>query len=375
MSPHNNCTASLSVSWMWCIFMFKNLTDKKCINLIDCLAEQHSLSPDEYRYILDHVNDEIAEYTRQKAVYFQKQIYGNDVYIRGLIEISNYCKNDCYYCGIRNGNSSCTRYRLTKEQILSCCKNGYELGFRTFVLQGGEDAYFSDEIVCDIVRSIKVLYPDCAVTLSLGERSRDSYKALFNAGADRYLLRHETANKDHYEKLHPDYQSFDRRMDCLTDLKMIGYQVGCGFMVGSPFQTNEHIAKDLKFIEEFKPDMCGIGPFIPHSATPFADYKQGSLKTTLYLISIIRLIHPRILLPATTALGTISPDGREKGILAGANVIMPNLSPVTERKKYELYNNKLCTDDEASENVEQLKKRIAEIGYNIVTSRGDVKDI
>ncbi len=355
--------------------MFKSLNDKKCINLIDRLAEKHCLSLNEYRYILDNANDEAEEYARQKAVFFRKQVYGNDVYIRGLIEISNYCKNDCYYCGIRNSNASCTRYRLTKEQILSCCKDGYKLGFRTFVLQGGEDAYFSDNIICDIVRSIKELYPDCAVTLSLGERSRDSYRNLFDAGADRYLLRHETANKEHYEKLHPDYQSFDRRINCLNDLQAIGYQVGCGFMVGSPFQTNIHIANDLKFIEKFNPDMCGIGPFIPHSATPFADYKQGSLEKTVYLLSIIRLINPSILLPATTALGTISPDGREKGILAGANVIMPNLSPVTERKKYELYNNKLCTDDEASENLEQLKKRIAETGYNIVTSRGDVKTI
>lgn len=353
--------------------MIKSTQEQNCIKLIDCLAQKHSLSLAEYRYILDNESDEVIGYAKEKAAKFRKQVYGNTVYIRGLIEISNCCKNDCYYCGIRKSNFSCMRYRLTKDEILACCKTGYELGFRTFVLQGGEDAYFSDDTVCDIVKSIKELYSDCAVTLSLGERSRESYIALFNAGADRYLLRHETANESHYEKLHPDYQKFSRRMNCLYDLKEIGFQVGCGFMVGSPFQTNGDIAEDLKFIEEFNPDMCGIGPFIPHHATPFADCKQGSLKKTLYLLSLIRLIHPAILLPATTALGTISSDGREKGILAGANVIMPNLSPVAERKKYELYNNKLCTDKEASENIEQLKKSISKIGYTVVTSRGDVK--
>lgn len=366
-------TTSMSVSWKWCIFMFNSITDKNCIKLIDTLAQRHSLPLKDYQYILDNFNEDIAEYARKKAVQFQKQVYGNEVYIRGLIEISNYCKNDCYYCGIRNSNTSCTRYRLTKEQILSCCKTGYELGFRTFVMQGGEDAHYSDEVVCDIVKSIKGLYPDCAVTLSLGERSKESYKALFDAGADRYLLRHETANKEHYEKLHPDYQSYSRRMECLAELKEIGYQVGCGFMVGSPFQTNEHIANDLKFIEVFKPDMCGIGPFIPHNATPFAEYEQGSLEKTVFLLSIIRLIHPTVLLPATTALGTIAPNGREMGILAGANVVMPNLSPVSVRKKYELYDNKICTGEESAQCKDCLNMRIQSIGYKIVTDRGDIK--
>lgn len=367
---HRFCACRLEAVF----FMIKSIDNKNCIKLIDRLAKQHSLTMDEYKFILDNENGITAGYAREKAVEFQQKVYGNEIYIRGLIEISNYCKNDCYYCGIRKSNFSCERYRLTKEEILSCCKTGYSLGFRTFVMQGGEDAYYSDEVMCSIIKSIKEIYPDCAVTLSLGERTKNSYKALFDAGADRYLLRHETADREHYEKLHPDYQKFSRRMECLNDLKEIGYQVGCGFMAGSPFQTDSDIAKDLKFIEKFKPDMCGIGPFIPHHATPFAEYKQGSVKKTLYLLSLIRIIHPQILLPATTALGTASADGREKGILAGANVIMPNLSPASERKKYELYNNKLCTDKEASENIEQLRQSISKIGYTIVTSRGDAKE-
>lgn len=353
------------------IFMYEN-SEKKCIALIDRLCETHSLSPAEYEFLLDNYCAKTAEHARRKAVELQQQIYGNKIFIRGLIEIGNYCKNDCLYCGIRRSNRACERYRLTREQILSCCKTGYELGFRTFVLQGGEDSCFTDDFICDTVRQIKSDYPDCAVTLSIGERSRESYEALFAAGADRYLLRHETADKSHYERLHTKEQSFDNRMRCLRDLKDIGYQVGCGFMVGSPYQTNGTLAKDLKFIDEFKPDMCGIGPFIPHNATPFADCEQGTLEATCFLLSLIRIIHPSVLLPATTALATISPDGRERGILSGANVIMPNLSPASERKKYELYNNKLCSDSEAAENLKQLSDKMNKTGYQIVVSRGDI---
>ena len=345
------------------------------IDLINKLEKEHSLTADEYKYLIDNRNEEYASMLSEKAVDIRKKIYGNAVFIRGLIEISNICKHDCLYCGIRGGNKNCDRFRLTKEQILSCCENGYSLGFRTFVMQGGEDMYFSDDVMCDIISEIKTRYPDCAITLSLGERSFESYKKLFDAGADRYLLRHETADKAHYAKLHPDDLSFDKRMQCLDNLKKIGFQTGCGFMVGSPFQTSEHLAKDLKFIEEFKPEMCGIGPFIPHKDTVFNNYTPGTVELTCYLLSIIRLISPSILLPATTALGSIDPVGREKGILAGANVVMPNLSPLDTRVKYSLYNNKLSSGAESAQGKAILEDKINSIGYRIVTDRGDYKRI
>lgn len=322
--------------------------------------------------LISQRDEESAELLRQKADAVRREHYGNDIYIRGLVEISNICKNNCLYCGIRAANKNCERYRLTEEEILACCKEGYELGFRTFVLQGGEDAHFTDELLCNLISKIKAKYPDCAVTLSLGERDKSSYQKLYEAGADRYLLRHETATSEHYAKLHPDGMSLANRMQCLADLKSIGYQVGCGFMVGSPYQTVEHIAQDLKFIEEFQPDMCGIGPFIPHRDTPFGGFEAGSVELTCYLLSIIRLINPNILLPATTALGTLDPQGREKGILSGANVIMPNLSPEDARAKYNLYNGKLSSGTEAAENLIKIKNSMDKIGYRVVELRGDV---
>ena len=347
----------------------------KLFDIIDKLEATRSLSLEEYRSIIEGFSPEISEYTAKKAVEKRKSVYGNDVYIRGLIEVSNICKNDCYYCGIRRSNKKCERYRLTKEDILGSAKQGYELGFRTFVLQGGEDAVFTDEFLADIIKSLKSNHPDCAITLSLGERSFESYKTLKSAGADRYLLRHETADKEHYEKLHPKEMSYQNRMDCLKNLKSLGYQVGCGFMVGSPYQTSLTLAKDLKFIETFAPAMCGIGPYLTHKDTPFKDMPSGSLELTLYLLSVIRLIDPGILLPATTALGTVHPKGREMGISAGANVVMPNLSPVRVRKKYELYDNKICTGEEAAECKLCLTRRIQSVGYQIDTHRGDKKEI
>lgn len=303
----------------------------------------------------------------------RREYYGSEVYLRGLIEFTNYCKNDCYYCGIRKSNIKAVRYRLTKNEILECCNEGYELGFRTFVLQGGEDLHYNDDIMCDIVSEIRHTFPDCAITLSLGEKTEESYRRLFNAGANRYLLRHETASDSHYNKLHPKSMSLKNRKECLFTLKKIGYQVGSGFMVGSPYQTTLNLIEDLRFLQKLKPDMIGIGPYINHKETPFAEFKNGSLKLTLRMISILRLMFPYALIPATTALGTIHPQGRELGLKAGANVVMPNLSPVRVRKLYALYENKICTGDEAAQCRSCLERRVLSAGYNIVTAIGDVK--
>ena len=341
--------------------------------LIETLAERRRLSLAEYERLIRERTPDAAELLASLAVRERKRVYGDAVYTRGLLEISNICKNDCLYCGIRKSNARCERYRLTPEQIVSCAAEGYALGFRTFVLQGGEDAYFTDGVLCGVVAEIKSRFPDCAVTLSMGERSRKSYQRLFDAGADRYLLRHETADKAHYEKLHSPEMSYENRIRCLYDLREIGWQVGCGFMVGSPYQTERELAHDLKFIETFRPDMCGIGPFIPHKNTPFRDFPAGTLELTCYLLSIIRLIYPSVLLPATTALGTIHPLGRERGIQAGANVVMPNLSPVSVRKQYELYDGKICTGEESAQCRGCLERRMEAVGYRIVTDRGDIK--
>ena len=339
--------------------------------IVDGLKENRFLSFDEFKTIKECGDSESVEYLFSMGAQTARQYYGRNIFVRGLIEFTNHCRNDCYYCGIRASNKNINRYRLSSDEILQCCKNGYSLGFRTFVLQGGEDMNYSDDFCAEIIERIKRSYPDCAITLSIGERSRSSYQRYFDAGADRYLLRHETADILHYEKLHPGKMSFENRMRCIRDLKEIGYQTGVGFMVGSPFQTDESLYADLRFIKETEPQMVGIGPFVPHKDTPFAGYPQGSGALTLKLLSIIRLMLPSVLLPATTALGTIDPKGREKGILAGANVVMPNLSPVMHRKDYSLYDNKICTGEEAAECKDCLSRRIQSIGYKIVTDRGD----
>ena len=343
----------------------------KYFELIDKLEREHILNKSEFTELIENRNEEIADYLFIRARNIRHKIYGRKVYIRGLIEFTNYCKNDCYYCGIRCSNRKAERYRLTKEQILSCCENGYELGFRTFVLQGGEDNFYTDDMLVDIIKSIKSSYSDCALTLSIGEKSRESYQRYFDAGADRYLLRHETADDEHYKKIHPDSLTSENRKRCLSDLKKIGFQVGSGFMVDSPFQTSENLAQDMLFLNELQPHMVGIGPFIPHHETPFANEKAGSLELTLFMIGLLRLMLPCALIPSTTALGTISPRGREMGILSGANVVMPNLSPKDVRKKYMLYDNKICTGDEAAECRKCLEKRMNCIGYEIVVDRGD----
>ncbi len=341
--------------------------------LIEKLRAGERLSVPEFQALLEARTPELAEVLASLAREKRENVYGKDVYIRGLIEISNICKNNCLYCGIRRDNRKVSRYRLTPEEILDCCAEGYRLGFRTFVMQGGEDGWYTDENLCDLIRHIKENHPDCAVTLSLGERSRESYQALFDAGADRYLLRHETYDRRHYESLHPAEMSWENRMRCLEDLKDIGYQVGCGFMVGSPGQGSAELAKDLAFLQDFQPQMCGIGPFIPQQDTPFGKEQAGSVELTLYLLSIIRLICPQTLLPATTALGTMDAQGRERGILAGANVVMPNLSPARFRKQYALYDNKISDGAESAQCVDELRRRMETIGYQVVTHRGDCK--
>lgn len=345
--------------------------DVKTEQLIQQLAETHSLPLADYEYVIAYADQEAAELLAQHAVAVRKKIYGTDVFTRGLIELTSYCKNDCYYCGLRVSNTTCERYRLTEEDILSSAAMGYKLGFRTFVLQGGEDPHFTDEKVAHIVRALKQQFPDCAVTLSLGERSYEGYAMLKEAGADRYLLRHETADEEHYKLLHPDNMHFSERMKRIGWLRELGFAVGIGFMVASPGQSTSSLAADLHFIEQFKPEMCGIGPFIPHHATPFADKSAGTLEQTCLLLSMIRLIHPPILLPATTALGTIDPQGRERGIQAGANVVMPNLSPVDVRSKYLLYDGKASTGLESAEGWNDLAKRMEAIGYNLAVDRGD----
>lgn len=340
------------------------------MNLLEKLEKERMLTKDQWIQLIGS-----REVYESQAAALAKKIreehFGNQIYVRGLIEFTNYCKNDCYYCGIRRSNRNAERYRLTMEQILECTDTGYELGFRTFVLQGGEDGYYTDERLEEIIKEIKEKHPDCALTLSLGERSRKSYELFYQAGADRYLLRHETADAGHYQRLHPEEMSYEHRMNCLKELKAIGYQVGCGFMVGSPGQTEKTLAEDMLFIQEFQPHMVGIGPFVPHHETPFGREPGGTVEDTLYLLSLIRILEPTVLLPATTALGTIDPRGREKGILAGANVVMPNLSPTNVRKKYELYDNKICTGDEAAECRSCLSNRMKTIGCELVTYRGD----
>jgi len=338
---------------------------------VEKLYKNRDLSDGELKVLIE--SDECERELFDKADNVRRNYYGTDVYIRGLIEFTNYCKNNCYYCGIRRDNKNVERYRLGKDEILSCCKEGYRLGFRTFVLQGGEDAAFSDELICEIISEIKISYPDCAVTLSFGERPYDSYKAWFESGANRYLLRHETANAEHYRALHPDDMSLENRKNCLWNLKEIGYQVGSGFMVGSPYQSAELLIEDLRFLQTLQPDMIGIGPFISHQNTPFCDFQSGALHLCLRLIAILRLMFPYALIPATTALGTIDKTGRELGLMAGANVVMPNLSPVGVRKQYELYDNKICTGEEAAECAMCLARRVASAGYEVVTHIGNVK--
>jgi biotin synthase len=341
--------------------------------LIDQLALEHNLSDENLLYLLDHIDDESRAYLVEKAHETRMQVYGDRVFMRGLIEFTNYCKCNCLYCGIRAENTHVERYRLSVEQVLECCETGYNLGYRTYVLQGGEDPYFTDEKMVEMISAIKAKYPDTALTISMGERSRESYEMIYNAGADRYLLRHETASKALYESLHPK-MSFENRRACLDILKDIGFQVGAGFMVGLPGQENKHLVEDLRFLKNLNPHMTGIGPFIPHHDTPLKDEKGGTVEMTVTLLAILRLMLPEVLLPATTALGSLDGQGRELGIKAGANVVMPNLSPTDARLKYMLYDGKICTGDEAAECRKCIEGRITRAGFSIDMSRGDHTD-
>ena len=334
-------------------------------------ALDHPCQADISKEEAEALREELFRRARVRA----QEHFGKRIYMRGLIEISNFCRQNCRYCGIRCGNSQVERYRLTPEQILECCEHGYELGFRTFVMQGGEDGWFTDKRLCDLLREMKKRWPDCAITLSVGEKSEASYRKLKEAGADRFLLRHESADPQHFAKLHPSSQTWESRKACLRALKACGFQTGAGFMIGSPWQSTATIIKDLEFLCELQPEMVGMGPFIPHSQTPFADFPSGSVQRTLVLLAIVRLLLPAAMLPATTALGTAAGDGRERGILAGANVLMPNLSPKAARDRYRLYNNKLSEGAECADNIEALKARIRSIGYEIVTDRGDFRPL
>jgi biotin synthase len=341
-------------------------------SILENLYRFQKIQGEELLYVLDHLDSENQERLFTLALKAKEACYGNKVFMRGLIEFSNYCRRNCAYCGIRKGNNEVDRYRLTLEEILECCAEGHALGYRTFVLQSGEDLFYTDEVLVELIQKIKRNHPDSAITLSIGERSYESYLALFNAGADRYLLRHETASERLYRELHPD-MDFSERRTCLRHLKEIGYQVGAGFMVGLPGQRNEDLVEDLLFLQEIQPQMVGIGPFIPHAKTPLRENPGGTVEKTLILLALTRLILPQVLLPATTALGTIDPQGREKAIKAGANVVMPNLSPTSVRAKYELYENKICTGDEAAHCRGCIERRIQSVGHQVDMGRGDHK--
>ena len=339
--------------------------------LVDKLRDEHRLTPDEYRALLIMRDAQVIDYLMDQARTVSQLHFGRGIYLRGLIELSNVCRNDCLYCGIRRSNCHVERYTLSHDQVLACCEQGYKIGFRTFVLQGGEWGEERSRWIADLIGDIKKGWPDCAVTLSLGEHPRETYALWRDAGADRYLLRHETHHPRLYSLLHPQRMSLAHRLQCLDWLKELGFQVGTGIMVGAPFQTLESIIEDIEYLVDFQPQMIGLGPFIPHHDTPFRRFPAGSVEMTAKLYAILRLAMPKALIPSTTAMATLAPDGRCRGILAGANVVMPNLSPTDTRKQYSLYDNKAALGAESAQGVKILADELAAIGYHIDWSRGD----
>lgn len=348
--------------------------EKSRIDIINHLADGDTLSRDEWMILLSSLDDGEREYLRVKAQEVAVSHYGKGIFVRALLEISSYCKNNCYYCGIRASNRDAQRYRLSKEEILECCKEADALGFNTFVLQGGEDPVQNDAWVVDVVKAIRAAYPEKAITLSVGERSAEAYAAFKEAGANRFLLRHETRNDEHYSQLHPSMMSSENRRQCLMTLRHLGFQTGSGMMIGSPGQTDEHLYEDIRFLEELQPQMIGIGPFLPATNTPFENHSPGSADKTILMLSLLRLRFPNVLLPATTALATLCSNGMERAILAGANVVMPNVSPVEQRKKYSIYDNKKSTGAESAQQMQQLENRLNAIGYHIDYGRGDYRN-
>lgn len=348
--------------------------EKSRIDIINHLADGDTLSRDEWMILLSSLDDSEREYLRVKAQEVAVSHYGKGIFVRALLEISSYCKNNCYYCGIRASNRYAQRYRLSKEEILECCKEADALGFNTFVLQGGEDPVQNDAWVVDVVKAIRAAYPEKAITLSVGERSAEAYAAFKEAGANRFLLRHETRNDEHYSQLHPSMMSSENRRQCLMTLKRLGFQTGSGMMIGSPGQTDEHLYEDIRFLEELQPQMIGIGPFLPATNTPFENHSPGSADKTILMLSLLRLRFPNVLLPATTALATLCSNGMERAISAGANVVMPNVSPVEQRKKYSIYDNKKSTGAESAQQMQQLENRLNAIGYHIDYGRGDYRN-
>ena len=339
--------------------------------LVDILRTEHHLSSNGYRSLLTCDDVKVNDYLQSQARQVANDVFGKGIFVRGLIELTNVCRNDCYYCGIRKSNTAVERYMLTAEQVMQCCEQGHKLGFRTFVLQGGELPRDKWQWIAGLVAEIKTSWNDCAVTLSLGEWPKDVYKEFHKAGADRYLLRHESHNATHYSMLHPAEMSLTNRLQCLNWLKELGFQVGTGIMAGSPWQTLDNIVEDIEFIENFQPEMIGLGPFVPQHETPLGNHATGSAELTCKLYSIFRLMFPNALIPSTTALNSIDPHGRIKGIMAGANVVMPNLSPTNVRELYALYDGKSSVNAEAAEGIAQLEAQLKTIGYHINWSRGD----
>ncbi len=340
-------------------------------DLIDQLRAKHKLAPEGYRALLTMRDPQDVEYLMEQAREVAQARFGKGIFVRGLIELTNVCRNDCLYCGIRRSNSNVSRYTLTREQVLDSCEQGYKIGFRTFVLQGGEWGEERSTWIAELIRDIRQRWPECAITLSLGEHTRETYAMWRKAGADRYLLRHETHNKRLYSLLHPEGMTIQHRLQCLDWLKELGFQVGAGIMVGSPFQSLNSIVEDIMYLVDFKPHMIGIGPFIPQHETLFSRFPAGSVDLTARFYAILRLALPFALIPSTTAMATLSPDGRLRGILAGANVVMPNLSPADNRAKYALYDNKASFGAESAQGIKKLADELSSIGYHIDWSRGD----